>query len=611
MKKTVFLLALSMSIGSLFAAQGALNGLFTINANGDQVCFSQGNLQYQASTGTWRFAEKQTDFIGADNEKASATYGGWIDLISYASSGFDSKHMPYYEGHSLPRDIAGTDYDWGQYCAISNGGNTPGLWRTMTKTEFAYIITGRPNADLLRSLASVTGVNGFVLLPDNWQLQQGLTFTPLAKDYTTNAYSAQQWGQMEEAGAVFLPTAGARYKDVFYDENDPNRTPMGDAYTYDSSKGYYWTSSVSKVQDPYGDMGVQYLVPSYFYFYVTSSYPGGNFANALNYSGVYCMCPAGDPNDDMFASVRLVKDYTFAEEKTLTGKFSVSANKQVSFSQGNLQYRAATDTWQFAENQWDIIGTGNENISSATYRGWIDLFGFGTSGYANKYPWMTSTNEEDYTDGATGDIYNTYFDWGKYNPVVNGGNQAGIWYTMPRDEWDYLLHTRTDADRLQGIATVAGMKGYVLLPDNWQLPDMMWFTPLATSFSVNTYSVSQWRTMENAGAVFLPIAGYRDVTSVEDLDRFAYYWTSSADPDDMVQATEVLFGVGGGYTTMLIDWAPSKVLGRSVRLVSETYGQGVEQEQRDKVQSTKELRNGVLVIRVGDKEYSAQGAVIR
>ena len=224
---------------------------------------------------------------------------------------------------------------------------------------------------------------------------------------------------------------------------------------------------------------------------------------------------------------------------------------------------------------------------------------------------MTSIDEEDYTDGATGDIYNTYFDWGKYNPVVNGGNQAGIWYTMPRDEWDYLLHTRTDADRLQGIATVAGMKGYVLLPDNWQLPDMMWFTPLATSFSVNTYSVSQWRTMENAGAVFLPIAGYRDVTSVEDLDRFAYYWTSSADPDDMVQATEVLFGVGGGYTTMLIDWAPSKVLGRSVRLVSETYGQGVEQVQRDKVQSTKELRNGVLVIRVGDKEYNAQGAVIR
>ena len=605
MKKTVFLLALSMSIGSLFAAQGALNGLFTINANGDHVCFSQGNLQYQASTGTWRFAEKQTDFIGADNEKASATYGGWIDLISYASSGFDSNHMPYYEGHFLPQDIAGTDYDWGQYCAISNGGNTPGLWRTMTKDEFAYIITGRTNADLLRSLASVTGVNGFVLLPDNWQLPQGLTFTPLTKDYTTNAYSAQQWEQMEEAGAVFLPLAGMRRIEFVYDLED-YEGPVGGTYQYVGTSGNYWTSSVSMGFDLLA--GGERLAPEYFGF--TDIYTGGFFADALNNNSWACNCSAGDPDADMFVAVRLVTDYTFAEEKTLTGKFSVSANKQVSFSQGNLQYLAATDTWQFAENQWDIIGTGNENIS-ATYKGWIDLFGFGTSGYANKYPWMTSTNEEDYTDGATGDIYNTYFDWGKYNPVVNGGNQAGIWYTMPRDEWDYLLHTRTDADRLQGIATVAGMKGYVLLPDNWQLPDMMWFTPLATSFSVNTYSVSQWRTMENAGAVFLPIAGYRDVTSVEDLDQFAYYWTSSADPDDMVQASEVLFGVSGGYTTMLIDWAPSKILGRSVRLVSETYGQGVEQVQRDNVQSTKELRNGVLIIRVGDKEYNAQGAVIR
>ena len=46
-------------------------------------------------------------------------------------------------------------------------------------------------------------------------------------------------------------------------------------------------------------------------------------------------------------------------------------------------------------------------------------------------------------------------------------------------------------------------------------------------------------------------------------------------------------------------------------LESDSEEEGVEQVQRDKVQSTKELRNGVLVIRVGDKEYNAQGAVIR
>lgn len=44
--------------------EGIIDRLFTINHNGDQVYFSQGNLQYQASTNTWRFAENQWDFVG-------------------------------------------------------------------------------------------------------------------------------------------------------------------------------------------------------------------------------------------------------------------------------------------------------------------------------------------------------------------------------------------------------------------------------------------------------------------------------------------------------------------------------------------------------------------
>jgi len=40
---------------------GAIKGLFTINEDCERVYFSQGNLQYQASTNTWRFAENQDD----------------------------------------------------------------------------------------------------------------------------------------------------------------------------------------------------------------------------------------------------------------------------------------------------------------------------------------------------------------------------------------------------------------------------------------------------------------------------------------------------------------------------------------------------------------------
>ena len=67
-------------------------------------------------------------------------------------------------------------------------------------------------------------------------------------------------------------------------------------------------------------------------------------------------------------------------EGRLKGLFSVGNGKTVRFSQGNLQYQASTDTWRFAEHQYDCIGNTNSNIS-LFYQGWVDLFGYGTSGY--------------------------------------------------------------------------------------------------------------------------------------------------------------------------------------------------------------------------------------
>ena len=79
------------------------------------------------------------------------------------------------------------------------------------------------------------------------------------------------------------------------------------------------------------------------------------------------------------------------------------SSSYVLFSKGNLQYQASTKTWRFAENQYDIIGEGNENISYR-YSGWIDLFGWGTSGWnsgANAYqPYSTSQNLIDYNVGG-------------------------------------------------------------------------------------------------------------------------------------------------------------------------------------------------------------------
>lgn len=56
----------------------------------------------------------------------------------------------------------------------------------------------------------------------------------------------------------------------------------------------------------------------------------------------------------------------------VNGEFSVSPTNKVYFSKGNLQYQASTNSWRFAERQWNYIGETNQNISDS-YDGWIDL----------------------------------------------------------------------------------------------------------------------------------------------------------------------------------------------------------------------------------------------
>ncbi len=210
----------------------------------------------------------------------------------------------------------------------------------------------------------------------------------------------------------------------------------------------------------------------------------------------------------------------------LPGRFSVSAAKQISFAMGNLQYQASTDTWRFAENQYDVIGEDNKNISSS-YSGWIDLFGWGTSGYNSKYPYMTSTDYSKYGDGEN-DIAGTDYDWGVYNAISNGGNKAGMWRTLTYDEWYYLFSTRTNAKNLRGQATVNGQTGYVLLPDGWSTPSGMTFTADPGDFTTNSYSAAEWCKMEAAGALFLPCAGGRSGTGVNGVGSYGGCWSSAA-----------------------------------------------------------------------------------
>ena len=194
--------------------------------------------------------------------------------------------------------------------------------------------------------------------------------------------------------------------------------------------------------------------------------------------------------------------------------FSVSATKTVTFSPGNLQYHPANNEWRFAPSQLDYIGEDNANIS-ATYKGWIDLFGWGTG----NNPANNSTNNEDYP---------TFVDWG----VNKIGNYApNTWRTLTYAEWEYLIEERPNYDKLIAVAQINGVNGLILLPDDWTCPSGVTFKSgfndeYCTECYANyqTFSESDWVTLEASGAVFFPAAGLRNGSYVDYVQNNGRYW---------------------------------------------------------------------------------------
>ena len=254
--------------------EGALSGLFTVNANGDQVRFSQGNLQYRASTNTWRFAEHQYDYVGtqiadgdgyyggtvngSDNHNISSTYSGWIDLFGWGTSGWNSgancyqpwsisiSESDYWTGGSRSNSLTGAyaEADWAWHNAMYNGAIAAHQWRTLTQSEWYYLLYSRTDASDKCGTGNINGVGGLIIMPDSWIMSSNYPFNPGFSEYDVNNwpdwshnnYTLSQWEQMEAMGAVFLPAAGSR-----------NGTNVGSVGLY----SYYWTSTSTTDGEPF------------------------------------------------------------------------------------------------------------------------------------------------------------------------------------------------------------------------------------------------------------------------------------------------------------------------------------------------------------------------
>ena len=270
-----------------------------------------------------------------------------------------------------------------------------------------------------------------------------------------------------------------------------------------------------------------------------------------------------------------------APQGAINGHFTINANgDQVYFSQGNLQYigSAATPYWKFADHQWDYLGTSQNGDSQTVDR---DLFGWGTSGWNNGNMYYQPYDTESFWDYQTGygygptdgtnytyDLTGTYAnaDWGVYNAISNGGDTENSgWRTLTQLEWDYVFnHRNTTSGIRYAKATVNGVNGVVLLPNNWtaSIYALNNINSNGAGFTSNTITATDWaNVLEANGAVFLPAAGKRLGTSVDDVGSDGYYWSSSHFVSYFAQ--EVYFRSDVLYT----NTEYSRYVGFSVRLV--------------------------------------------
>jgi fibronectin type 3 domain-containing protein len=237
------------------APEGAINGLFTINDNGDQVYFSKGNLQYNKTTNEWSFMEHQYDIVETQGQNVGENYANQniVSLFGWGTSGWNNGNVYYQpwdtqdngnynqgdgygptDGTDFTYDLTG-EYslaDWGVHNFINN---TTGAWRTLTQSEWIYVFITRTG--IRYAYAQITGtsngtVNGMILFPDDWStsIYNPNNYNQSGANFSSNSIPATQWSSLEAAGAVFLPAVGSR--------NETSVYSVG-------FLGYYWSASAS------------------------------------------------------------------------------------------------------------------------------------------------------------------------------------------------------------------------------------------------------------------------------------------------------------------------------------------------------------------------------
>ena len=248
----------------------------------------------------------------------------------------------------------------------------------------------------------------------------------------------------------------------------------------------------------------------------------------------------------------------------IKGKFSVSEDRQVYFSQGNLWlgdwiYDRRMDTdYYFEDHQWQ-----HQPLRDST---WV-------TSHKNHFFWSKFQEITLWELFPDPELYATPEDViftnetettprKDFGVIINGKRRVGLWRTLSYEEWKYLLEERPMTyGKPRYTNWWGGVKiedpifhGVFIYPDDYNGDEVV-------------KSSHTWKEINDAGIAFLPVAGLRERTKITKMPGNPYsigwYWASNTNKKDERTACTIYFD---GFVLKYSD-DTYRGTGISVRLV--------------------------------------------
>ncbi|MCQ2151008.1 MAG: DUF1566 domain-containing protein, partial [Bacteroidales bacterium] len=236
----------------------------------------------------------------------------------------------------------------------------------------------------------------------------------------------------------------------------------------------------------------------------------------------------GDKAEVLIPSdVETIDAYFRFTDYPLPGVFTVADDKagnvrKVQFARGNLWY------------QNGVFHNENEQYAFSS-SDWKE------GGHISHFMWCKSAEESvklRYAEQGVTYSDNLFTNASATSPSLDfaANGQKGLWRTLSggdNGEWEYLIDRKDGTLYKYGVKVCGSANCLILLPDDWK-----WGENGVGSGWLSEYSESttvKWSTMEAAGAVCLPAAGYRngyDGTDVRNVGDLGYYWSSTPNYHD-------------------------------------------------------------------------------